>query len=1048
MEQRQTHKPLVPALAALASLFAVPIGAQQVAPFPLVPGEAVATCFSDSNDDGFLLGVFDLRNPPAQLQGDAWMPPVYHGERGPGWNVASFCDVSDFCDEDENRMVEVFGIALDDAPNPNIYLTATSSYTDDSDLGRNQGNTSGPGEVFKIDGTSGTVSLFATLPNTGEGLGNVAYDAVNGQFFVSNFHDGKIYRLSSQGGAPLDAFDPFSPHVSGTPGFVPRDERPWGVGVHAGRLYFGMWEDEPVWSVTIDSGTGVLTGSPRVEIDETQAGRWPVADIAFSGEGRMLIAERGMASDTRPTPHNSRVLEFVQNPSTGEWEASPAVFEIGEPGLGSNRTVGENAAGGVDYLCLPEGDRFALATGDALRFFSGPPIYGIQMTPATGGTKDNSFLIDLDFVPGSQDKLDIGDVEAISRCEGPCLEVVDEKVLCEEDGSFSIELRFRNLRPELIEHVFALEAPEGITVSPSYFNLAGQAVEPDTVSPPLSVRVEGASPGETLTFLLTIHDAAIQECCSFEFTVELPSCDCAQVVTESLACKRFTLPWQTASVDFNFELENLSGQEVEHLLFVPSRPNGVRIQPNHVSTSLGDFDSTGPVHLSFSGPGSSSSEVCFLASLHDADFTQCCAIEHCVEPQFCFFVNEPPLEPVDSDFTYYGRELHVEPRGPAVRYGFELPFPGGFGCSVGWGDLDVRDEIPVGATLSVATRDAAGEVIAHSRIRSAAAGDYALTASFPGFGDGGVRAEIYRLGELVATVAGDEGVLLRYPRWPTSAGAALRDGVAYTIWGHEDLVVALPDGTTVVGDTTALSPRSPDATVEALGEVRVLASADVPRIVVTDLAVAFDCNDNGVPDATDVASGTSADVNGNDRPDECERDVFDLVAVLNTGFDEASGELLPLGDLPEGTEDDDWRIVGGAPSGPAKVVIEPDPNWPPTLGDSRWISTNPRGLSTGAESVRYRHCFCLSEQATRAEVNLFLFADDLATVFLNGTALNEAGGSFQDPAPLAISHTEQVGSRLLVPGQNCIAVQVNDPGRVVTGFALVGEVRAPNGVCR
>jgi len=31
-----------------------------------------------------------------------------------------------------------------------------------------------------------------------------------------------------------------------------------------------------------------------------------------------------------------------------------------------------------------------------------------------------------------------------------------------------------------------------------------------------------------------------------------------------------------------------------------------------------------------------------------------------------------------------------------------------------------------------------------------------------------------------------------------------------------------------------------------------------------------DCNDNGVPDDCDIASGTSLDLNGNGIPDECE----------------------------------------------------------------------------------------------------------------------------------------------------------------------------------
>jgi subtilisin family serine protease len=40
--------------------------------------------------------------------------------------------------------------------------------------------------------------------------------------------------------------------------------------------------------------------------------------------------------------------------------------------------------------------------------------------------------------------------------------------------------------------------------------------------------------------------------------------------------------------------------------------------------------------------------------------------------------------------------------------------------------------------------------------------------------------------------------------------------------------------------------------------------------IVDAYAASLDCNENGVPDATDLADGTSTDVNGNGLPDECE----------------------------------------------------------------------------------------------------------------------------------------------------------------------------------
>lgn len=135
---------------------------------------------------------------------------------------------------------QVFGITLDDAKNPNIYVTATSFYglnivTDDMPNRLKVGNsmyTTGDidtraerqirgsrfarwmdgqfgeggtaGTVWKIDGTSGKISKFAditlnNLPNSGPCLGNITYDRAHKQFFVSDLDTGMIHRLSKSG---------------------------------------------------------------------------------------------------------------------------------------------------------------------------------------------------------------------------------------------------------------------------------------------------------------------------------------------------------------------------------------------------------------------------------------------------------------------------------------------------------------------------------------------------------------------------------------------------------------------------------------------------------------------------------------------------------------------------------------------------------------------------------------------------------------------------------------------------------------------------------
>ena len=126
---------------------------------------------------------------------------------------------------------QVFGVTLDDAEAPNAYLTATSMFglqivkTDkDGSLSRLVNGEAGaewmpgqfgpkgsPGAIYKIDGKTGAVSLFATVKlegkdNAGPGLGNITFDSRTRQLFVSDLQTGMIHRLTLDG-HERDVFD-------------------------------------------------------------------------------------------------------------------------------------------------------------------------------------------------------------------------------------------------------------------------------------------------------------------------------------------------------------------------------------------------------------------------------------------------------------------------------------------------------------------------------------------------------------------------------------------------------------------------------------------------------------------------------------------------------------------------------------------------------------------------------------------------------------------------------------------------------------------------
>ncbi|MEZ5875813.1 MAG: hypothetical protein R3D30_13690 [Hyphomicrobiales bacterium] len=176
----------------------------------LQPGEAVVTRFSGTTDDGgravidmdgAAASIINLRSPDAAPLGANW-------ESAPQRPVATAGQVG-----------QVFGVTLDDADPPNIYVTATSAFglhrnADNSDwMDGMWGADGGPGSVWKLDASNNyTPELFATIEldgraNTGAALGNIAFDRWNKQFYVSDLETGMIHRLKASDGTDLGHYD-------------------------------------------------------------------------------------------------------------------------------------------------------------------------------------------------------------------------------------------------------------------------------------------------------------------------------------------------------------------------------------------------------------------------------------------------------------------------------------------------------------------------------------------------------------------------------------------------------------------------------------------------------------------------------------------------------------------------------------------------------------------------------------------------------------------------------------------------------------------------
>jgi uncharacterized repeat protein (TIGR01451 family) len=306
---------------------------------------------------------------------------------------------------------QVFGVALDDQqPASNIYLAATSAFglnlvgrgSDGQPERRKIGGPGAgwmkgqfgldlqgdPGSIYKVDGATGVITLFAKVvldgvPNPGAALGNLAYDAAHKQLFVSDLYTGMIHRLAvadgSEPGAPYDhgvsgrsaanlppmPFNPASrPNIASskfnsenpdTWGFAPPERRVWGLAVQAGRLFYSVrngsvTEGPQIWSVGIAQDGGFGTDA-RLEIEvAAQPGPYPVSDIAFSQNGAMILAQRAPITASYDysaftKPGEPRVLRYWPKdandpPSPGLWKPMPEEYAIGFAGTYRNTDGG------------------------------------------------------------------------------------------------------------------------------------------------------------------------------------------------------------------------------------------------------------------------------------------------------------------------------------------------------------------------------------------------------------------------------------------------------------------------------------------------------------------------------------------------------------------------------------------------------------------------------------------------------------------------------------------------------------------------------------
>jgi hypothetical protein len=467
----------------------------QLVPGILVPGQAAVTSFGGYlnppndegvqedrtlNPDGVVLRLLDMGTANGEWSADIVTPT-------PARTYTA------------SQLGQVFGLAIDGASNPNIYVTATSLYGlrrngtgSDAEWAEGQfgaEENAGPGTIWKIDGTTGDVSLFATVerdgvPNSGPGLGNIAFDPISQQLFVSDLDTGLIHRFDLDG-RDRGAFDhgvtarpttgveplPFDLEnrldLSGNT-FAQNNPRSWafaaegravfGLAVQGSRLYYAASEGPQIWSVGI-TGDGGFDDDARLEFDlPLRFANGLITDITFTADRKIVLAQRGAqvlgASGLElHRSGNAAVFAFVpESPddpdTTGRWIEEPQSVSVGyfEPyqqGAGGVAIGhGYTADGALDGAACKAslwvtGDRLGNAGEEA------EPVEGLQGQPMSqlrsdAGLPEQISTFSIDAAPNGFDASGfLGDVEIYTKCDGLLVAELEpyEPPVCSGNGA-------------------------------------------------------------------------------------------------------------------------------------------------------------------------------------------------------------------------------------------------------------------------------------------------------------------------------------------------------------------------------------------------------------------------------------------------------------------------------------------------------------------------------------------------------------------------------------------------------------------------------------
>ena len=419
----------------LLSLLPSGPNAQQASPVVLDPGNAAVTGFSGAlappqiapGEDPAALTFIDPNGPSLR---------IVDLQRMGGSAAAQLVGAPKPFTFTAAQIGQVFGVALDRGSPPNIYVAASSAYglpvvapqvdggilhvksgvPNAAFMADLWGPKGGPGSIWKIDGATARVSLFADVttsgrPNSGAALGGLAFDADSKSLFVADRETGLIHRFAMNG-ADLGSYDhgvtgrtaqglapapwtsqqgldvasaQFNSEDPSTWNIAAPERRIFGLAVHDRRLYYAVADSLQIWSVGLKPD-GSFEDDAVIELAAPPAaGPTEISRITFDDQGRMLLAERPAPTgafdfQALSVPAIGRVLRYAIVGEVGGrrvWQERPDEYAIGFPHDWRNSNGGvaigynyDNAGAILRGSC----GGFLWATGEDLREASDPAL--------------------------------------------------------------------------------------------------------------------------------------------------------------------------------------------------------------------------------------------------------------------------------------------------------------------------------------------------------------------------------------------------------------------------------------------------------------------------------------------------------------------------------------------------------------------------------------------------------------------------------------------------------------------------------------------------